>query len=38
MSLAKMTMRRVKKVLAWILALLILALMGAGTVYLMEAV
>lgn len=33
MSLAKMTIRRVKKVLAWIFALGILALLAAGGYY-----
>lgn len=38
MSLTKMTMHRVKKILAWILALIILALMGAGMLYVTGAV
>lgn len=33
-SLVRMTSRRVKKLLAWILALIILGLLGAGVFYL----
>lgn len=36
MSLFKMTMRRVKTVLAWLLAMAMLALIGFGIYYIAE--
>jgi len=37
-NLAKMTIRRVKKVLAWVLALGVLALMAAGVLYVAQVI
>lgn len=33
MSLVSMTMRRVKRIVSWVLAVIILALLGAGAYY-----
>lgn len=37
MGLLNMTVRRIRKVLAWVFAIVILALLGAGAVWTVEA-
>lgn len=38
MGLMSMTMRRVRKVIAWMLAIVVLVLLGAGAFYLVTVV